>query len=390
MFKFFRKIRFNLLENAQSAKYLKYALGEILLVVIGILIALQVNVWREQSNNAKIEQNYLSGILNDIDQDIIKLSEIIESDLKEFDAFTTVLKGFTDNDIKNSPAFVLALGETYSSHFFAGNSVVFEDMKSSGRINLIISDSLRYSILEYYTESQRVLDSEAINSEVIMQLKNEAFVDNIDMNSLIERFMLPSNWQSEINGLEFSFFESDLNNPEVAAFANRISLLKGILLTHYGRHLELKELAESLREDIIEYLDPSNLKDEIVIPKMLLDAIQQGDTESLSELIPAESLNTCYYYISEFKNLIAISIFEDSFESLKYLVEAGANLEIVCENKTALMYAAKYNKFEMVRYLLESGAKLNKVSIKGKTALAYSIQYENPEIETYLRAQGAK
>jgi hypothetical protein len=67
--------------------------------------------------------------------------------------------------------------------------------------------------------------------------------------------MLPSNWQTELTGLDFSFFESDVNSPEVAEFANRISLLKAILLTQHGWHLELKVSAEELRDQITEYLN---------------------------------------------------------------------------------------------------------------------------------------
>lgn len=54
MIKFFRKIRFNLMEQNKTSKYFKYAIGEIILVVIGILIALQINNWNE---NRKAKQN---------------------------------------------------------------------------------------------------------------------------------------------------------------------------------------------------------------------------------------------------------------------------------------------------------------------------------------------
>ena len=47
MLKFFRKIRQNLLSEGKTGKYIKYAFGEIILVVIGILIALQINTWNE-------------------------------------------------------------------------------------------------------------------------------------------------------------------------------------------------------------------------------------------------------------------------------------------------------------------------------------------------------
>ena len=59
MIKFFRKIRQNLLSEGKSRKYFKYAIGEIVLVVIGILIALQINNWNE--NNLKFNlENFIN------------------------------------------------------------------------------------------------------------------------------------------------------------------------------------------------------------------------------------------------------------------------------------------------------------------------------------------
>ena len=49
MIKFFRKIRYNLMSENKTGKYLKYAIGEIVLVVIGILIALSINNWNQKS-----------------------------------------------------------------------------------------------------------------------------------------------------------------------------------------------------------------------------------------------------------------------------------------------------------------------------------------------------
>ena len=58
MIKFFRRIRQRLLSENKFSKYLLYAIGEIVLVVIGILIALQINNWNEDKKNNRLEEAY--------------------------------------------------------------------------------------------------------------------------------------------------------------------------------------------------------------------------------------------------------------------------------------------------------------------------------------------
>jgi len=71
MIKFFRKIRYNLIEKNKTGKYLKYAIGEIVLVVIGILIALQINNWNEQRKLNSNDLQLCKELLNDAVADSI-------------------------------------------------------------------------------------------------------------------------------------------------------------------------------------------------------------------------------------------------------------------------------------------------------------------------------
>lgn len=78
MIKFFRKIRQNLLSEGKTGKYFKYAIGEIVLVVIGILIALQINNWNEnRKQQAEITDIYKQIVL-DLDNDIDEFSNVIK------------------------------------------------------------------------------------------------------------------------------------------------------------------------------------------------------------------------------------------------------------------------------------------------------------------------
>ena len=69
MIKFFRKIRHNLLMQNKTGKYFKYAIGEIVLVVIGILIALQINNWNENRLNNKTIKTYLNSLIQDLNDE---------------------------------------------------------------------------------------------------------------------------------------------------------------------------------------------------------------------------------------------------------------------------------------------------------------------------------
>jgi hypothetical protein len=77
MIKFFRQIRQKLLSDKQFSKYILYAIGEIFLVVIGILIALQINTWNEDRKNLEKENYYLNSIKTSISLSQSELDRVI-------------------------------------------------------------------------------------------------------------------------------------------------------------------------------------------------------------------------------------------------------------------------------------------------------------------------
>ena len=274
---------------------------------------------------------------------------------------------------------------------FNGNRIVFEDMKSSGKINFIKSDNIRFSLLDYYNSSEREVkrQNESYLPEMA-RLRHEAFSDNIDMNSLVEKFLFTPGLQAEVDPLDLSFFEMDPNDPKVKHFANRVSLMKVSLRSniYYGYELIVK--ATRLKNRITEYLSPNKVDGYNYIPKAKLTAIKEGDTDQLDILVPDDELTICFDTDFDTSNYLAISVYENSFTSLKYFVERGADIEQVCANKTPLMYAVKYGAMDMTKYLIEQGADINVVSIKDKTALDYAIQYERDDIAAYLKGLNAK
>ena len=113
MIKFFRKIRQNLLSEGKTGKYFKYATGEILLVVIGILIALSINNWNEDRKNRLKEAVYLEGIKTDLESDIKYLDFLIpfnNTRIKEYASLDSVVKLRSDKifEIEFSEIFYLS------------------------------------------------------------------------------------------------------------------------------------------------------------------------------------------------------------------------------------------------------------------------------------------
>ena len=78
MLPFFRRIRKNLADENRILKYSRYAIGEIVLVVIGILIALQINNWNEDQKSRKKELTYLENIRADLMMNIDELNSFID------------------------------------------------------------------------------------------------------------------------------------------------------------------------------------------------------------------------------------------------------------------------------------------------------------------------
>ena len=389
MLKFFRKIRENLISESKISKYFIYAFGEIILVVIGILIALQVNSWNENKKNRQTEQSYLKGIITNLDEDIIELNSLLKTDSARFDAYTHILRPFNDGAFNiYSIDFIRDIGVAQLTHGFDGNSIVFEDMKSSGRINFVRSDVLRFALLEYYNESKNVVASHKNTNATINQLKDEAFITNLDINSLVESFLFKDDWSAPLDQLDLSFFRKDKDNIEVKHFANRVSMMKGILQVKHNQNLYLQERSIRLRNLISDYLEGNEIDFATQqLSQENFDAILNGDETDLDLLITSENINICI----EIENsrpisYLSLSIENNSMPSVRYLVEKGANLELACFDKTPLMYAAKYGRLDMVKYLLKAGADITTVSVEDKTALDYAINYNHPEVEAFLRS----
>ena len=117
MIKFFRKIRQKLLTENKFSKYLLYAIGEIVLVVIGILIALQINNWNENISNQLRFENILSELRDDLKTDIINSEKILNSN-KKVDSLSRLIleqKISKDEYLEKGPGNLFWIGLQFSA-----------------------------------------------------------------------------------------------------------------------------------------------------------------------------------------------------------------------------------------------------------------------------------
>ena len=170
MIKFFRKIRQKLLEQNRVSKYLVYALGEIILVVIGILIALQINNWSERNKQNEKEKNYITNLQRDLKSQIAAIDNQIAYETDFIDKSIYLMNTFKDgNFIKLDSVFFENLSILQSRKTFLIVDPTYTDLLSSGNIDLIKNKDLKDELIQYYQELERI--------ELVIQNNNSLLVD---------------------------------------------------------------------------------------------------------------------------------------------------------------------------------------------------------------------
>ncbi len=145
MIKFFRKIRQKLLSENKFSKYLLYAVGEIILVVIGILIALSINNWNENLKNKKEEISVIKELLSDSKTNLLSLEEDIFLNQRAINS-NMLISDILINKRPYNDSLDIHFGNIQYNTQFTLNTAGFENLKSRG-FEIISNDSLRKSII---------------------------------------------------------------------------------------------------------------------------------------------------------------------------------------------------------------------------------------------------
>lgn len=234
MIKFFSKSRQKLLTENKFTKYLLYAIGEIVLVVIGILIALQINNWNENQKSKTEERYILNEVLKNLEEDAVLVDEIILQRQKTKMA-TISLRGFVNSETlyDDSMEFHLVNLLTFERYYPINNA--YEILKSKGL--QLSNDALTTKISRYYDYEQQKMRSSILDIEVsILKIYN-------DPNGLM-RFL--------------SLIDKDerivVKNPNDPIFKDELSFFLMAFQDNNGGTLEkllvFKKINKSLREQI--------------------------------------------------------------------------------------------------------------------------------------------
>ena len=141
MIKLFRHIRQSLIMENKTANYIKYAIGEIILVVIGILIALQINNWNEQKNEDKNANVLAQSMLDDLVKDSTALQSAIDFNTKKLEIinnFISILH--TPRDTWDETEFYKHMYKVFETFPFSHTDGTYSQMKSSGTLRFFNQD----------------------------------------------------------------------------------------------------------------------------------------------------------------------------------------------------------------------------------------------------------
>jgi hypothetical protein len=178
MIKFFRKIRQNLIRDNRLGKYLLYAFGEIILVVIGILIALQINNWNEHQKQITLESEYYCRLADDVTLDMEQMSNLLSLAEDRLQASNDAVRLLLNEEVKKVDAgnlISLSIRAIYSD--FQPNNSAYEDLKSGANLNIIRDKSVIQALNRYFNRVEELKSIIMVNGKYAVDI-SFSHIDN--------------------------------------------------------------------------------------------------------------------------------------------------------------------------------------------------------------------
>jgi hypothetical protein len=250
MINFFRKKRKKMADDNKALKYTRYAIGEIVLVVIGILIALQINNWNERRKIQSNQEKYLTLIKTEAENNLKEIrntkNAVSEMKMKQIVLYNLInVKQDTVTENHLSESLFRIISNVYR---FKYENSALSDLKSSGNLKNVLNDSLRKYlialeplVIEVQGQEEAVVN---LRYEVINYIKeNGSLKVIIDQNEVEERLglpKLPKSKRSNIDLLGEVEFENILINY-IGVTNNIISLQYPEMENHLNKVMEIIE-----------------------------------------------------------------------------------------------------------------------------------------------------
>ncbi len=175
MIPFYRKIRKKLADDNEFLKYSRYAIGEIALLVVGILIALQINNWNESQKTKRLKSVYLNRLITDIEKDTANINYVrSEIQLSQKAIKAMILNIVSTNDLKT-------LDSVASNYFergwiiqeWAPTNNTYTHLSQTGNMNILVNTDLIDEIIQYYSYTSQVESSNLVNKNWIIPIDQE-------------------------------------------------------------------------------------------------------------------------------------------------------------------------------------------------------------------------
>ena len=249
MIKFFRHIRKSLLMENKTSKYFKYAIGEIILVVIGILIALQINNWNENRKISLEENRILLNLTTDLaqamqesnsqiirEQDISKNIQIVLTDSPEREEYF--------NHPKADSLFYSAFLNLQTS-----SPVIqtYSDLKSSGKVSLITNQQIKDRLTKL--ENSMVDLRFQVDDNMTVQQIN---VDKITVKYLdIVQMLNERNPKFKLTPINSNDYRALLQNKEITStLALKLLVVDNLVDERLALHNEIKSLISLIENEL--------------------------------------------------------------------------------------------------------------------------------------------
>ena len=182
MIKFFRNIRQNIINPNRVSRYILYALGEIILVVIGILIALQINNWNDKRKESNKERSIKSDLNQEFTQNWFQLDTVLNAHLSTIKSLDWLIGKFPDYENANPDSLGYHLKMSASTWTFNPSQATVRSLTNTSSFDIIKDERLRKQLIQW----QDLYDDFSEEEEQSVQFFTTIYVPYFQENSSAE------------------------------------------------------------------------------------------------------------------------------------------------------------------------------------------------------------